>query len=204
MRRPFKVSHSLLMSRVMPTSKALDRMRIFPLVLGLTLCWTLMTPATSAAVDVYILYDGKSKQTKTTFLEWLHDAISVKSYNVDLLAVADYSGKQKVLTKFNRAKVIVILLDGPMKILEGALLKKGLVIVQSVLGTVKSKKWTLYVLRKGDDLSKIGKGRKTLEATTVEQLQKVEELKPLGVILGGGALDPVQAGSIVTETLATQ
>ena len=164
----------------------------------------LVAPSTVSAVDAYVLYDGKSKKEKKTFLASLPKAISVKSYNVDLLAVADYSGKQKAISKFQRASVIVILLDGPMKILKGATVKKDLIVVNSKMTTVKSGSWRLHVLAKGTDISKLGKRLKTLEASKADALQKFEDLEPVDVVFVDGGLDLLQAGAIVTETILGQ
>lgn len=183
---------------------ALNWNKAYMLIAGGTLLWGLVAPSTASAVDAYVLYDGKSKKEKKTFLAALPKALSVKSYNVDLLAVADYSGKQKAISKFQKASVVVILLDGPMKVLKGSTVKKDLIIVNSKMATVKSDSWRLHVLAKGTDISKIGKRLKTLEASKTDALQKFENLEPVDVVLVDGDLDLLQAGAIVTETILGQ
>ena len=187
----------------MKSLKALERNKAGMLVLGLMLLGGMLAPSIATAVDAYVLYDGKGKKEKKAFLASLPESLSVKSYNVDLLAVADYSGKQKALAKFQKASVVVILLDGPMKVLKGSTVKKDLVIVNSVMATVKSDTWRLYVVPKGAKISKIGKRLKTLEASKADALQKMEDLEPVDVVLVDG-VDPLQAGAIVTGTILGQ
>lgn len=188
----------------MEPNKSIKRKRVIIFVIGFMLCWSMMVPEIWAGVDAYVLYDGKSKSEKTKFLENLPKAIAVKSYNVDLLAVADYSGKQKALAKFQKASVVVILFDGPMKVLKGSTVKKDLVIVNSVMATVKSSTWRVYVVAKGADISKIGKRLKTLEASNPEALQKIEDLEPVDAVLVDEGLDLLQAGAVVTGTILGQ
>lgn len=172
------------------------------LLLGVFLCLSIEAPTVWSAVDAYVIYGGKNKAEKKMFLTKLPKEISVKSYNIDLLAVADYSGKQKALAKIQKASVIVLLLDQPMKILKGSTLKPDLIIVQSAMRTVESEALTLYVLRKGTDFSLEGKGVKILEAKQPEDLRKVEDLKSVDVIfVNGQASDVLYAASLATETL---
>jgi hypothetical protein len=73
----------------------------------LTLCF--VKPSIAKATDIYLVYSGANKETKEEIQEALPETIEVKSYNAYLLAIADYSGKQKVIAKLSQAKMIVML-----------------------------------------------------------------------------------------------
>jgi len=176
--------------------------RLLTILLGVLLCLSIEAPKTWSAVDAYVIYGGKNKTEKKIFLAKLPKEVSVKSYNVDLLAVADYSGKQKALAKFQKASVIVLLLNDPMKILMGSILKPNLIIVQSAMETVKSETLTLYVLSKDFDISPLVKRVKVLEATNHDALKKLKDLESVDVIrVDEKFLDVIQAASVATGTL---
>lgn len=174
-------------------------------LLSLMLWGGLFAQVTWAGLDAYIVYAGKSKAEKKQLLKDLPDDLSVKAYNVDLLAVADYSGKQKVMAKIQRAALIVILHDGPMEILKGFTVKPNLIIVKSLLKTVQSKERTLYVLSKGTDLANLGKRVKTLEATGRGQLQDAKALESAdAVVVDESALDILKALSVLMGTVLSE
>jgi len=108
------------------------------------------------AQDVYVIYNSKDKAAKNALVKALPSDFKVKTYNVNLLALADYSGKQKVLAKLERARLIVIFRDKPMRVLKGTKLKRDLVVVESVADSVTSETWRLYVVAAGRS-SKQGK-----------------------------------------------
>ncbi len=156
--------------------------RIFLPFLGFILLWGVWSSLAWGA-DVYVVYAGKHKGVKTQLLKVFPKDLSVKTYNVDLLAVSDYSGKQKVLAKFGTARVVVILLDASMQVLRGSTVKADLMIVESVETTVKSDLWTLYVVSKGTDLSKLGKAVKLLNATKPADLADAEVIRSSKVVI---------------------
>ncbi len=69
------------------------------------------------AVDIYLVYSGTSKSIQKALKKALPSELKVKSYNVDLLAIADYSGKQKAILKLSQAKIIVLITNKPMEVL---------------------------------------------------------------------------------------
>jgi hypothetical protein len=75
--------------------------------------------AQSYATDVYLVYAGADKDVMKEIKDALAD-LKVKSYNVDLLAMADYSGKQKAVAKLSKAKVVVLVKDKPAEVLGDA------------------------------------------------------------------------------------
>ncbi len=102
--------------------------------------------AAGADVDVYVVFSGKNKGDKSKIKKLLPKELPVKYYNVDLLALADYSGKQKAIAKLERAKIIVLIKDAAMELLQGAFFRSNLVIVESCKNTVISENSTFYVL----------------------------------------------------------
>ncbi len=166
------------------------------IALGLFLLWGLFSPTAWAQdLDVYIVYSGKNKKDQKQLKGVLPQNLTVKSYNVDLLVLADYSGKQKVIAKLGRARVIVILHDRPMEILEGSKVKTNLLVVKSAKGTVNSEGWTLHVVSKGTALT-----GKALEAAKEGDLGDTNAIRAAKVVfVDEGALDIFKAVSLIVE-----
>ena len=118
----------------------------------LVLALTLVTPIFGAASarrdgpDVYVVYSGRSRAAKKELLSKLSKDLSVSTYNVDLLALADYSGRQKAVAKIERAPVIVFLGDGPNRYLKGSRFRRDILMVQTVRKDVRSSGWILYIV----------------------------------------------------------
>ena len=134
-------------------------------VFALVLCWSVMAPEICTAMDAYVVYSGKNYQEKESFLAALSKDFSVETYNVDRLNAGDYSEKQKVLSKFKKASAIVFLLDEPMKALSGSTLSRDLIIVQSIMTSVKSEARIVYVLSQGMDSAQLEQQLKILHRT---------------------------------------
>ena len=109
----------------------------------------------SWAQDVYVIYPGKDKVAKEQLVSALPSRLKVKSYNVNLLAIADYSAKQKILLKIQRAKIIIMLHDRTMEILDGTKVKKDLLIVQSSRTSVDSESWKAHIVGKTADMAEL-------------------------------------------------
>ncbi len=123
------------------------------IVLGLyILCGALCTSVSAGNIDIYIAYSGKNKETMNTLKKAFHSNLTVKSYNVDLLALADYSGKQKAIAKLERASLIVIISDAAMEALKGASLDTDFLALHSLKKTVTSRKVDLRIVKKGTNL----------------------------------------------------
>ena len=112
-------------------------------------------------IDIYVVYSGTSKKDKKGLKKVIPKSLRTKYYNADLLAVADYSGKQKAISKFNRAKIVIIVGDAPMHLLDGARLSKKLIIFNSKLMTISSDAPSYYLLDKSAGM--YGLDRKTHE-----------------------------------------
>ena len=134
-------------------------------VFALVLCWSVMAPEICTALDAYVVYSGKNHQEKERFLAALPKELSRKSYNIARLNGGDYSEKQKTLAKFKNASVVVFLLDEPMMALRGSTLSSDLIIVQSLMTSVKSEARTLYVLSQDMDSAQLEEQLKILHRT---------------------------------------
>ena len=89
---------------------------------------TLMVPAYSAPADIYIVYIGKGKKIQQMVKKSLPSEFNVKSYNASILAKADYSGKQKAVSKLSSAKLIVFVSTKPFALLGKPKLKNTVTI----------------------------------------------------------------------------
>lgn len=75
------------------------------------------TAAQAADVSVYLVYVGADKKTVKSIRSSLPKGLSVRKYNASMLLMADYSGKQKVIAKLSKAKLVVFMGDNPKKLL---------------------------------------------------------------------------------------
>ena len=65
--------------------------------------------ANDGVLDIYLAYTLKSKPEMKRLMSNLgNEKLNIKKSSLDLLAIADYSAKQKILVKFNSAKLTVI------------------------------------------------------------------------------------------------
>ena len=155
------------------------------------------TRAGGSDLDVYVVFSGKDKKDKKALKAALPANLKVKYYNVDLLAVADYSGKQKAIAKFETAKMIVIVKDSPLELLQGSTFAKSLLVMQGARNSVKSENWTVYVVGKGTDLSALGGNLKTLNAASVE------DLSDLGLLQSTDAIFVDESAINIYDAVAT-
>ncbi len=153
-------------------------------------------------IDVYLLYNKSGKEAKNRLLAVLPEEMVVKTYNISLLALANFEEKKKVIAEIERARAIVMLNDFPMEVLKGYQLNAGLLIINSVKQTVKSDAWTLYLLATGTDISALNQG-KLLQAAREEDLHDIKRrLWPLGVALvDEKTLDIYKAASLILQTI---
>lgn len=144
---------------------------------------SLATPLAWGGVDVYLIYSGKNKAEKKALMKALPKDIKVKAYNADLLAVADYSGIQKAVSKFESAGVIVVLRDRPLEMLKGATVSKDLIIVNSEKQGMKSSRWTIYLLDNAADLSPFGADAKKKTVATLDDLANKDEIRSSDLLI---------------------
>lgn len=153
-------------------------------ILGIFLVWGVFcSVARAEGLDLYVVYTGKYKKEKDRLLSVLPKDLTVKAYNTDFLVLADYSGKQKAITRFEKARMIVVIHEAPMRPLKGARVKTALLIINSLKNTVTSQTWTLHVVAKGKDLADLDKGVKILKAETEADLADGEVIRSSKVVL---------------------
>ena len=169
----------------MKCTRNTQRHKVVTTIAGLVLAWCLIAPEICTALDAYVVYSGKDYEKKEGFLAELPKEFSVKSYNVDRLVGGDYSQKQKALVRLKQASVVVFLLDEPMKTLSGSTLSPDLIVVQSLMTSVKSEARTLYVLSQDMDSAQLEQQLKTLRRTA--EVVRVKE-KTLDVFVAASLL----------------
>lgn len=150
---------------------------------GAVIIVALTAPLVWGGVDVYLVYSGSNKAQKTAVMDALPKGIKVKAYNADLLAVADYSGIQKAVAKFDNAEAIIILQDRPMEMLRGATVNKDLYIVESLKTGLASSRWKVYLLKKGADLSSFGDFVREKHITSIDDLSDPKAVRASDVLL---------------------
>ncbi len=116
------------------------------LVVFVLLTGGVLNAAPKRATDVYVVYTMKNKQVKKILKGLMPGSIKTKFYNADLLTVADYSGKQKAVSKFERSRLVVFVGDAPIKLLEGSELKVPVLIINSALQGVSSSRVVTYLM----------------------------------------------------------
>ncbi|MFB6346619.1 MAG: hypothetical protein ABEK50_12745 [bacterium] len=128
----------------------------------------------AADIDVYLLFSSSDKKMKNNIADALPDDINVKEFNVDSLALADYSGKQKAAAKINNAKATVFIGDAPSKLLSDQTFKLPVDVHQSTLRKITVKNNPLInVISAGTDVNE-----KKLSVVTVSSKSEVGELDP--------------------------
>ena len=152
------------------------------LALGITTIFFLASGQTLSAQDVYVVYSGKGKAFKTEVVRTLKaQKLDVKEYNADLLALADYSGKQKVVTKISRADVVIVIGDKPMKNLKGTKIKSNLIIVSSTSKDVKATEELKYVVDQKTKLT--GLSGKQLEVKAADDLKDEDGMEKADILI---------------------
>jgi hypothetical protein len=161
------------------------------LLLLLLIGWLPQTAgAGNTDIDVYLLYQRTDKEAKSALLSALPKKMRVKTFNISLLALANFEEKQKVVAEIEKARAVVIISDLPMGALSGYRLNTGLLIINSLDRTVTSNLWMFHLMEKGVDVSTL-KGKKLLEATDEKDLKNIRKrIWPFGVIL----VDPKTLG----------
>lgn len=89
--------------------------------------------ASAANIDVYLVYSLKEKALKVAVEKQLPPNLAIKSYNADLLAIADYSGKQKVIAKLSRATVVTLIGRKATTLLRDTSLKNSVTISEETI-----------------------------------------------------------------------
>lgn len=171
--------------------------------LGLLLLSGFIAPAAwSQELDVYVVYSGRDRADKNELMRALPEELSVKAYNADLLAIADYSGKQKTIAKLETASVVVILNVAPMEHLEGILASTDVLIVNAVEARVRSERRTIHVLARGTLEGTVAPNLSTINATAEGDLANAAAVSAADVIVVSEArLDMDRAVSLIIQRL---
>jgi hypothetical protein len=119
-------------------------------------CFMPLTELRAQDVDVYLVYSGRARAEKNAIAEALASHLNVTEYNADLLALADYSGKQRVIARMGRARVVVVVSDRAMELVGGGETAAVLVVVGSGSDTFASTSGTSYVVRSETSVSARG------------------------------------------------
>ncbi len=140
------------------------------------------SPAIAQHVDLYVLYTSRDRVQKNELLSALPGDLSVKAYNTNLLALADYSGKQRAMTKLETARIVVILNTGPMEHLQGRLTGPDVIIFNSAEDRLRSNSRTVHVVSRGTDMSVLGGQLRVLDLDAQGTLEDPSVLRDADVI----------------------
>lgn len=147
------------------------------------LLFTLTQSKAQAETEVYVVYAGKGNLGKNKLMAALPKNISAKAFNINFLAFADYSGKQKMVTRLNRSKMVIFMSDIPMLLLKNARITTNLLITQSSKQTIRSKVWTLHVLEEGLELKGFGDSVQKKLISKKTDLGSYEDLRTLDLLI---------------------
>ena len=163
----------------------------------------LTAPAlTARQVDVYIVYASNDRDAKNELTGALPDGLSVKFYNSNLLALADYSGKQKALSKLERASVVVILNDAPLDHLSGRLADADVLLVNTVGIELTSDRRTIHVLDSGTDVGALGRNVTAINVSGEADLADRTRVEAANIIfVDVGALTTSKCLSLIIQRL---
>jgi len=149
------------------------------MILGIFLACQLLS-TTAQGVDVYVVYSGRDGGLRNQVVSAMSRNLDVKTYNVDLLALADYSGKQKAVSKISRAGVVVIVGSRPMQLLNKTKIKSNLLVVGSTSTGVKATEARIYVLGQGSSAAGLGS---LLSVSSPEDLDDRRKVQSAGAVL---------------------
>ena len=163
----------------------------------------LTAPAlTARQVDVYIVYASSDRDAKNELLGALPEGMSAKSYNSNLLALADYSGKQKALSKLERASVVVILNDAPLDHLSGRLADAVVLLVNTIGTELTSNRRTIHVLDSGTDVGALGGNVTAINASGESDLADRTRVEAANIIfVDVGTLTTSRTLSLIIQRL---
>jgi hypothetical protein len=112
---------------------------------------------------VYVLYSAKEKKMLRSIQKAFPSGTKLKGYNTRVLALVDYSGKQKAVARFNKSDLVVILGPKAIKAVAKGSFSTPVLIVNTTLANIDSKKGIVHIVSLGTDIKKLGKSAKKLE-----------------------------------------
>ena len=160
------------------------------------------SPALMGQVDVYIVYASSDRDAKNELIDALPEGLSVKSYNSNLLALADYTGRQKALSKLERASVVVVISDAPLDHVSGRLADANVLLVNTVGTELTSDRRTIHVLDSGTDVAALGRDVTAINASGEADLADRARVEAANVIfMDGGTLTTSRGLSLIVQRL---
>ena len=111
---------------------------------------------TVTAQSVYVLYASDSSKQMKELKRTLAEKVTVKSYNVKLLALADYSGKQKAVARFDKSDLVIILGKSALKPMKGSKFQPPVLVLDTSRKGVSSEAQLLYVVNGKTNVQKLG------------------------------------------------
>ena len=106
----------------------------------------------------------------------------------------------KLVARFSRAKVVVILGDRPLEVLRGATFRSHLIIVSGASNNLSSDKIKVYAVPKGTDTLRIGASDRVAQVSMASALTSNLESGQIYVIDSPLSMDHAIA-SLVTALL---
>jgi len=82
----------------------------------------------AGSLDIYIVYVSSESALKKSLKGKLSQDHGVKVFNAGGLATADYSGKQKAISRISSANLVVLLTDKPLTHFDGYEFEKFIVV----------------------------------------------------------------------------
>lgn len=176
---------------------------IWLLFLSIFMLVGLLDVKAQASANIFIAYTGTTADLKDKLIKTLPKQIPVKAYNVNLLAIMDFSGRNKALLRMNASRLIIILGDATMKILKNARINTDLLIVQSRQETLRSSRWTLYILGQETSLKDFKPSVKRKKVSKIEDLGSEQDLRALTVLIVDKQSIPLQdvIAEVVEKTI---
>ncbi len=165
---------------------------------------SVMTPPalTARQVDVYIVYASSDRDAKNELIDALPEGLSVKSYNSNLLALADYTGQQKALSKLELASVVVIISDAPLDHVSGRLADANVLLVNTVSTELTSDQQTIHVLDSGTDVAALGRNVTAINASGEADLADRTRVEAANIIFVDiGTLTASRGLSLIIQRL---
>ena len=141
-------------------------------------------PADAQDTDVYVVYSRATKADKNQLLKAFSKSYSVKAYMADLLVVADYSAKQKILARFGSARLVVLLPGVAVETLKGSTIRAPVLIAnRGIDRLVASNAWIVNVAVKGPGLENLGDDAKVLEISSEADLGDLQAIRSADVVV---------------------
>ncbi len=168
------------------------------MILGIFLSCQLLS-TTAQGVDVYVVYSGRDGGLRNQVVGAMPGNLDVKTYNVDLLALADYSGKQKAVSKISRAGVVVIVGSRPMQLLNKTKIKSNLLVVGSTSTGVKATEARIYVLGQGASAAGLGSSLSVSSREDFDDRRKVQSAG--AVLVDESGMTVMEAVALIAQSL---